>query len=190
MAKAVSWSRIRHAYITGSMGQRDLAKKYGVSERDVTNHSRKEGWVQARREFRAKASAKAIERAVDDEADKLDAMRKAADTLAGRLEEITQDADQLHMYTAVCRDVAGEDHIVEKRLEGINTKTLRDVVGALRELTGVLRNLHGIQTVGEQEAARIAAAKLELEQKKANVEETDKKIVVEFADKAEEALSE
>lgn len=190
MARANPWHRIRHAYITGSMGQKALAEQFGVSARELSRRSADEGWVDARAEFRARAAAKAIDRAVDEEADKLEAVRSVADTLAGQLAAIMTDADQLHMYTAVCRDAAGVDQIVEKRLDGVNTKALRDVVGALRELTTVLRNLHGIQTAGEAEAARIAAEKLKLEQRKANLDETDKKIVVAFADPAEEALSE
>ena len=53
-----------------------------------------------------------------------------------------------------------------------------------------MRRRSCIQTAGEAEAARIAAEKLKLEQRKANLDETDKKIVVAFADPAEEALSE
>ncbi len=190
MARANPWHRIRHAYITGSMGQKALAEQFGVSARELSRRSAEEGWVDARAEFRARAAAKAIDRAVDEEADKLEAVRSVADTLAGQLAAIMTDADQLHMYTAVCRDAGGVDRIVEKRLDSVNTKALRDVVGALRELTTVLRNLHGIQTAGEAEAARIAAEKLKLEQRKANLDETDKKIVVAFADPAEEELSE
>lgn len=190
MARVDRWHRIRHAYITGDMGQKALAQQFGVSAREIARRSTAECWVEARAEFRARAAAKAIDRAVDDEADKLDAVRHVADTLAGQLAQIMVDQDQLHMYMAVCRDAAGVDQIVEKRMDGINTKALRDVVASLRDLTTVLRNLHGIQTVGEAESARIAAAKLELERQKANVDTADKKIVVEFADAAEEALSE
>lgn len=190
MARANPWHRIRHAYITGSMGQKALAEQFGVSARELSRRSAEEGWVDARAEFRARAAAKAIDRAVDEEADKLDAVRSVADTLAGQLASIMADADQLHMYTAVCRDAGGVDHIVEKRMDSINTKALRDVVYSLRDLTTVLRNLHGIATAGEAEAARIAAERLKIEQRKANLDEADKKIVVEFADPAEEALSE
>ena len=88
MARADPWHRVRHAYITGTTGQRELAEKFGVSARELARRSAEEGWVDARAAFRARAAAKAIDRAVDDEADKLDAVRSVADTLAGQLASI------------------------------------------------------------------------------------------------------
>ena len=63
MARADPWHRVRHAYITGTTGQRELAEKFGVSARELARRSAEEGWVDARAAFRARAAAKAIDRA-------------------------------------------------------------------------------------------------------------------------------
>lgn len=174
-----NWSRIKHTYVTGSKSYREIAQKYKIGLRQLTEEAKKGNWVADRKRFRAEAASMAIARAREDEAGKLDAMRRAADDLGEKLEAIIGDANQLFLHTGVCRDAAGEDHIVEQRLTAINTKALTDLVKSLKDLTGVIRNLNDIRTAGEKERERVAAERLKIEREKADIKgDADREIKI------------
>lgn len=48
---AIPWPEIEQEYITTSIGQRELAKKYGVTLPSINNHSRAGNWVQRREAY-------------------------------------------------------------------------------------------------------------------------------------------
>lgn len=58
----VDWDKIRTAYVTGEMNLRELAKQFGVSQRQVFDHSRREGWPELREQYRSKTAAKSQEK--------------------------------------------------------------------------------------------------------------------------------
>ena len=58
-ATTINWDQLRTEYVTGELSLRDLAKKYGISPRQVYEHSRGEGWVAQRKQFRSKTAAEA-----------------------------------------------------------------------------------------------------------------------------------
>lgn len=72
---AVDWLKIKTEYINGDISQRALAKKYGVTLRQISNHATSEGWVTEREQHRNKLSTeiqqKADEIIVDTESEVL-----------------------------------------------------------------------------------------------------------------------
>lgn len=75
MGMAVDWLKIKTEYINGGTTHRELAKKYGVSARQIGAHSKAEQWAQAREENLSKISAKVQrktqEKIVDSESEAL-----------------------------------------------------------------------------------------------------------------------
>ena len=170
MAEKIQWGRIRHAYICGSMSQKELAKKWHISESRISVVAKKEEWVKQRKEYRGKAGALALSRACVREAEKLDKVRQAADDLGQMLAEAMTDAEQLHLHTAVVRDVSGAEHIEEQRLDAINHQALRAVAASLNDLTKALKTLYGLRTEEEIKAERLANERLAIEREKLALE--------------------
>lgn len=50
------WLAIKTEFVTGSMSQRALAEKYGISQTSLNARARREGWEEARRSFSLKAA--------------------------------------------------------------------------------------------------------------------------------------
>lgn len=187
MAKKISWSRIRQAYVQGNVSYKELAKRHNLSESTLNKVAQKEGWYRQRKEWRKKVAAEADTRACAREADKLAAITEAADRMGETLKKIMEDEKNLHMHMAVTRDMDGAEFIEEKELTMYNADTIRTLTRALKDMTDVLRNLYGIRTAGEIEAERIARERLEIEKAKAAKEETDREIVVRMAGQVKEA---
>ncbi len=53
---AVDWMKVKAEYINGDVTQRELATKYGVTLRQISNHATSEQWVQEREQHRNKLS--------------------------------------------------------------------------------------------------------------------------------------
>jgi len=70
---AVNWLTIRNDYINGGGSYRQLAEKYGVSFRQLSEYGRKEGWASAKAEqldsIATEAQRKAAEKIVEAEAE-------------------------------------------------------------------------------------------------------------------------
>lgn len=62
---AVDWLKIKTEYINGNVTQRELAKKYGVTLRQISNHATAENWVTEREQFRDKISAEIQQETAD-----------------------------------------------------------------------------------------------------------------------------
>lgn len=137
MARA-NWGRIRAEYVTGRLGQRELAKKHGVSASQLAEHASKEGWVQRRREHRRKtaerAEQKAMERQAEDMADKLDDVRKAGDKLAALIAEVSEETSSLRVG----------------RTKKVDTRALRNLTGALKDVLDVIRDVNELPTLIEK----------------------------------------
>lgn len=65
------WGRIRTEYITGSLSQRKLADKHGVSLAELGRRCKQESWVALRREHQGKTMAMALEKISDAQAEQM-----------------------------------------------------------------------------------------------------------------------
>lgn len=162
MAKKPNWKKIATEYITGDIGQRELAKKHGVPFRTLQDRCRAEGWVAQKKEHRAKSVSMACE---------LIAREQARDTAA----LITQSAEKLleaantaisQLQTPVtawkCEEETNNGKITREYLTldpgntgAVDAKALRNIAGALKDIAQIL-SLRPQLDQQEQEA-RIAA---------------------------------
>lgn len=175
--KAINWDAVKTVYVTTEMSLPQVSAKFGLKLHSVSERCRKDGWVAARMAFRAQAAAKAVDQAVNVEADRLGKIINAANSMAAVIEAVYKDPDQFHRHLVVNMDVTEE-----KTFDKVDTKAIRDMTVAIKDMTLVLRNLHNLPTQAEAEAQRIAAERLKLEQRKVDAAEkageVDKSIVV------------
>lgn len=145
------WDAIKNEYITTRIGQRALAKKYNVTLAQVSDRSKREGWVEARVRFRDKTLAKSLDRASDKAAQYKNRIFDLADKMARQLEEIIDRGNVAEM--------------------GLKP---RDVTGAIKDIADIL-DVKSEAAIREQEA-RIR--KLEAEAKRSVETDEGKEIVV------------
>lgn len=184
--KAYNWDEIKSVYVTTDLSTKDIARKYGVGVSVVQKKCAADGWVAARMAFRAQAAAKAVDQAVDVEADRLGKIINAANSMATVIEAMYGDPQQFHRHivtdTMIDEDGGKAIMTVERQFDKVDTRAIKDMTGALKDMTLVLRNLHNLPTQAEAEAQRIAAERLKLEQRKVDAAEkadqVDKSIVV------------
>lgn len=170
MAERIQWGRIRHAYECGTLSYKDLAKKYHISLSRLTEVAKSEDWVGLRKRHRHEVGALAASRLRAREAEKLASVKTAADELAEQLAEVLKNKDQMYLHAAVVRDARGEDHIRSEKLDAINPQTLRAFTAATNDLTKAIRNLYDLQTAQEEQAQKLAAERLALEQARLELE--------------------
>lgn len=166
--RTVNWEKIKIEYITTSISQRKLAEKYKVSFPTLRDRCKNEGWYAEKLQYRDKVVA------------------DAKDIIAKK------DTDILvKEYDIACQFIT----LIEKSLNNdeFNFETLTDstkVVNAAKALTSFMdikRICKGHQTAKEKQAHDIAIRRLELEEKKADKENSiDKEIVVKLSNEVKE----
>lgn len=67
---AADWRKIKHDYLNNNITQRELAQKYGITLRQISNHATAEKWVQEREQHRNKIAAKIQRKAEEKISDK------------------------------------------------------------------------------------------------------------------------
>ena len=188
MAKpgSVDWTPIRNEYVTTKVSYRQLSEKYGVAIGNISKVSIREHWKEQREQFVQKAFKKAEEKAANKEANRLarliDATTKAIDVAM----EAFEDEKQFNRYIISEGIGGGATETTEREFAKVDTKALKDLTGVLKDLTGLMRDFYNIPTPAQAEAQRIAAARLELDRKKAEADSTDDGVEVVIKGEAEE----
>lgn len=186
MAKpnSVDWTPIKLEYVTTRCTYRQLSKKYGVSTGLISKVANREGWIEARERHSSKCMRKAQQKAEAAEVNRLSKLiattTKAIDVAARALD----DKDQFNRWV-VTEMADGVTSTSEQIFAKVDTKALRDLTVVLKDLTGLMRDFYNLPTPAQAEAQRIAAARLEIDQRKAESGE-DKVIEVVLADDLKE----
>ena len=180
------WDAVRTTYVTTLLTLAQLAKQYGLKKHTVEERCRREGWVAARAEFRLRATCRAVDAAVDVEADRLAGLIRAAESMVKVIEGVYLDKQQFHRHlvtdTTIDEYGCKSSVTVEKQFDKVDTKALKELSGAIKDMTYAVRNLNNLPTQAEAEAQRIAAERLEMDKRKMEQENTvDKEIKVVFA---------
>lgn len=162
MAKKPNWKKISTEYITGDIGQRDLAKKHGVPLRTLQDRCKAENWVARKKEHRGATVAKACELIAQEQArDTATLITQSAEKL---LEAANTAISQLQTPVTAwkCEEETGDGKITREYLTldpgstgAVDAKALRNIAGALKDIAQIL-NLRPRLDQEEQEA-RIAA---------------------------------
>lgn len=164
----IDWDALRAEYVAGDMSLEQLAKAHGLSRQGVQQHSSAEGWTKARADYRKKAAAKGIKRAQEKDARSLSRLLISVDRLTAQIERALGDGQQMHRH--VLRDEDGAEH--EEVLARADWQAVRLASSALKDLTAVARDLLGVRSVAEEDAARLAWARYELDKIKAGTDDT------------------
>ena len=167
------WNAIRAEYLTSSISYRDLADKWGVSFRTLADHARKEKWAEGRTGYRNTVTKKTVQKVAAataaDNAGKLVRLQQAADSMSAVIADIFTDTEQFKRH--IVPD--GDSSVAERVYKKVDTKSIKDLTGALKDLACVMRNIYDLPTVAEQSAMELAAQRLELEKAKADVGRPD-----------------
>ena len=73
---AINWNKIKTEYITTDISYRELSEKYGIPDKQVERKGLDGKWVDLRKEYQGKMSAKVIEKAGDTEAEAIRKMKE------------------------------------------------------------------------------------------------------------------
>lgn len=142
------WESIRAEYIATDISYKDLAAKYGVSYRQITQRGRDEDWAGGREKRRKKIANKAIDIAAKESSERqarsMLNLMSAADKLSKRL---IDDVDMLDG----ARDVS-------------------DIAKALKYAADTLAQVYGIQTPAQIHRQRMDEEKLKIERERFELE--------------------
>lgn len=108
---AADWRAIKREYITDPKASyRTLAKKHGVSTRQLYKHGKDEKWVDERKQYLDKNTASLIEAEGRKTIDRAERLRTAADILLDKVIQRAQDitageAGEIKTLTAILKDI-------------------------------------------------------------------------------------
>lgn len=92
------WVKIKADYITSSISQKEIARKYGVSENAVSKHCKSENWIELRKKKHEKAAEKIADKINDDKVKKtvkeIDRVVKVAGKLITKLNRAVNELDK------------------------------------------------------------------------------------------------
>lgn len=106
----MDWNKIRKDYIAGKGSYRELAKKYGVPFRTLSDRAIAEKWVDLRKQARNKTVTKTVDTVAQANGDVGVQLQGAAVALIGKAMEGIQaidpeNAKALKAYSGVLRDL-------------------------------------------------------------------------------------
>lgn len=159
--KKPNWDKIATEYITGDIGQRDLAKKHGVPLRTIQDRCKAENWVARKKEHRGATVAKACEIISGQQAGQMAELvtKAAAELLAKAMTAIGQLDKPVtaHKHTVENGDEKSTEEWEEisDKPGAVNVAGVRHLATALKDIAGVL----GLETEldRQEKEARIAA---------------------------------
>ena len=164
--RKIDWDAIKTEYVTGDMGQRDIIRKYKIDQKLVAKHSKEDGWVNARKDYRARVQAKAQAKSCDKKANELagllDSSYKMRDVIANAM----NDPVQFNRYLVTKGSKGGEFHTEEVIKDKVDTKAIREMTQALKAVEGLIRSLNNIPTEAEMQRLQLEREKFEMEKEK------------------------
>lgn len=91
---ATQWWRIKAAYLKGNITYKELAEKYGLSERTVRNRAYKEGWGKEKDKVQTEVSEKIRATAVRARVEQLEMLITANDRMARAIDKLTEEIEK------------------------------------------------------------------------------------------------
>lgn len=110
MADRKDWKKIKTEYITGNISYRDLAKKYNVHFRTISNKARAEGWVELKRKKADETVTETIDAIKQKQIDRGARLASVAEKLLAKVEQIIDaqsvlDPKDLKAISGVLKDL-------------------------------------------------------------------------------------
>ena len=194
----INWIDVRTEYITTLTSYRKLADKYGVSFRTLSERAKQEGWRDARASFRENLVTKAVQKAENRQAARMDRIDKAADRLLSKLERAI---DELDMVIATKKtktkdieynngerpDKPTREVIVEE--ETVETVSVMVDRAGLRMITAALKDLKEVKMIRSELDQQEQEARIANLRRQAESEEKDSDTKLEIVGLPEEYKS-
>lgn len=149
------WAAVEADYLSGQMSVRDVARKHGVSESRIYKRATKYGWKSKQAKIRKKADDIVITRHARARAKEMEVMCSATARMS-RLLDKTVEAMEGMPSEVVCQELKG----------------LSSLATAIKANVDALMLLHRVQTPAQEEAQKIARARLKLEERRQQWEES------------------
>ena len=147
--KRTDWEAIKADYLKGELTVKELAEKYGVSPNQIYKKASSDGWKKTLEKIRQKTEEKYIARVARTRAREIDVIAGATEKMASLLAKTVDELDA---------------QPTDKRLR--NLKGLAATASAIETNLQTTMKLLGIQTKAQEEAQKIARARLELDRRK------------------------
>lgn len=151
------WDAIKADYLTGEYTVKELSEKYPVSANQIYKKVSSDGWKKTLDKIRQKTEEKYVARCARVRAREIEVIAGATGKLAELLAKTVNELDA---------------QPTEKRLK--NLKGIAATASAIETNLQTTMKLLGIQTKAQEEAQRIARARLKLDQRKQRFSEEQK----------------
>lgn len=171
--KGLNWDAITFEYISTKISYRDIAKKYGVSGKMVSDAAKRYDWQKKRKAHRDKTLNKALDKAATKEANLLAKEIKIADKISDVLNKALSDAQQFNRYLINESLGDGISETSEKVFNKIDMRALKDAAQTLKLVEDMKRSMLGILTVQQKEAIDINRERLALDKAKSGTNDDD-----------------
>lgn len=135
MAKA-DWTAVKNEYVTGTESLQKLADKHKIPLRTIKDRSRKEEWVEARKNFRAETAQKASQKIMKKEAKRLAKLRDVAEDMADLIREDIEQLKELHAQRKIITEA--------------DVKMIKDLTVALKNIADIMRDVYALPTIREK----------------------------------------
>lgn len=137
------WDAARLEYITSDCSQRDIAKKYEVSETAVKNRANREQWTREREKYRRKITAEVTKKLAAKKAKKILQLSAAADNLT----KIANKKSRHILNAAKEAEKAGDP----TAWAAINSKEILILAETTKKLTETMIEIHGKPQTDEED---------------------------------------
>lgn len=121
MAAGADWMKIKTEYITTATSYRKLADKHGVPFRTLADRAKAEGWYAARKKHCNDVVTKAVQKTVNQQAEKMARFTTVSDKLLNRIERIIEESESgditakdIRSLTAAVKDL--------KEIQGVRSE--------------------------------------------------------------------
>lgn len=173
MADKIDWTAAKTAYITGSMGYREIAAQFGVHRNVVAGRGKQEGWVAARKKHREQTVTKSCQIASRAKAKELAKIYEASNILDEVLVALLMELKNNGLEAVSGNGTPGRE------LESLSKAILNN--------DELKRRLHGILLPRDEERLKLDREKLEMDKRKLEAEQnTDNVVKVVLAEELEE----
>lgn len=152
------WDAMRAEYIAGGVTYKELASKYGLSERTVRTYASRKGWKTERDKVETKAGQNVLARACENKTRELEALMGAASKWTQTIQEIVEAVS------------ANPTALIVENMRGMG-----ELSRSIATMTDVMLRLNRISTPAEEERMETSRARLKLEREKWNAEVEEKK---------------
>lgn len=160
------WEALKQEYVTTNISIRQISDKYGIRQRTIADRSSKDGWVEARQEYRTKVASKVASKVSSQQADDVASLLRKATKVSSLLLDRCLDALE--------------------RGVGMSGATIEHMANAAKTAESLARMSTGTLTRAESERLALDRERLEMDKTKQEYKKPDNTITIKIEGYEEE----